>query len=168
MNEERTKDSNEKHSNDNNVKAKKRSNRMQREVKLHKNGQMREERILNGKHLISSRTFGVEGQLINERVFNILSDGNEERYTSYFGNGVRKLEINLKNKKVNGLATFWHENGRLSMRKNIINDIADGPCTEWNEQGVKTHEYNYKNGEIEVNDMFDFLFPEERESLEKV
>jgi len=156
-------DSSIQQANDMKVKTNKRSNAMQRKVKFYKNGQISKEKIFNGKHLISVRDFSSEGQLITESVFNIFSDGIEERYTSYFENGSRQLEMNLKNKKANGFASFWHENGVLEMRKHIVNDIADGPCAEWNEQGVKTQDYSYSNGDIVENDMSDSFFPTESE-----
>jgi hypothetical protein len=58
------------------------------------------------------------------------------------------LLFQLKDGKMDGLVTKWHENGQMMEEKNYKDGVLDGLFAEWNEDGVKIGEVTYKDDVI--------------------
>jgi antitoxin component YwqK of YwqJK toxin-antitoxin module len=117
--------------------------------------------ITNGKSLNSERT--------KRLTFKPIADG-QKRF--YYLNGQLSGQGEIKNKKENGLWTYWHDNGQKAREGsfdegkrtgthtywypngklrgvgNFKNDKYDGKWTMYNEDGTETIEQIYKDGEL--------------------
>ena len=72
--------------------------------------------------------------------------------TAWHENGQKKLEVNVKDGKLDGLWTGWYENGNKEGEANLKNGKVDGLKAEWYENGNKKSEETYKEGK---KDRFD-------------
>lgn len=73
----------------------------------------------------------------------------EGLYTSWYQNGNKKVELNYSYGRKDGLKTAWSENGQIISKGNYNNrnnnEALDGLHTTWNENGVKLSEITYLN-----------------------
>ena len=58
------------------------------------------------------------------------------------------MEINLKDGKPEGLATWWSENGQKEKEINYEDGKYEGLGTFWHENGQKQVEANFKDGKL--------------------
>mgnify|MGYP001442599650 CR=1 FL=1 len=64
---------------------------------------------------------------------------------SYWSNGQKKLEINLKDEKLNGLYTRWYYDGQKIYEGTYRNDEIVKLIGRWNKDGsVKKEPYNWE------------------------
>ena len=68
--------------------------------------------------------------------------------TTYYTNGHRKSEGNLRDNKKEGLWIHWHDNGQKWSETHWKNGERDGLFTWWRENGQKRLEIDYKDGKI--------------------
>jgi len=82
-----------------------------------------------------------------EKVF---ADVNGERQVikeiHYYPSGQKKSEGGYKNKKRNGLWTYWYENGNKWSEGIYADGLEEGTRSVWYENGKKHHEGNYLHG----------------------
>jgi antitoxin component YwqK of YwqJK toxin-antitoxin module len=91
------------------------------------------------------------GKLQNKGHILFFTNGNEvEPLTgktfNYHKNGQKKLEVNFKNGKRDGLGTLWLDNGQKSSEDNCKDGKLDGLVTNWFDNGQKSSEATYKDG----------------------
>ena len=75
-------------------------------------------------------------------VYQLINDG---KFTRWYKNGQKKLEINFINGKRNGKYTSWFKNGQKELESNWKDGKEDGKWTHWYDDGSKS-ERNYKDG----------------------
>jgi len=80
---------------------------------------------------------------------------------SLYDDGKKKVELTLKDGKVDGLLTGWYENGQKRGEMTYKDGKEDGLHTEWYKNGQKWYEKTYKDGE------WDGLFTEWYENGQK-
>jgi antitoxin component YwqK of YwqJK toxin-antitoxin module len=130
--------------------------------------------IFIGDTLINKTDFIKNGKSLNSErakllTFKPITDGQKE---IYYLNGQLSGQGEIKNKKENGLWTYWHENGQKAREGsfdqgkrtgthtywypngnvrgigNFKNDKYDGKWTMHKEDGSETIEQLYKDGEL--------------------
>ena len=67
---------------------------------------------------------------------------------SFYENGQKKGEVNFKDGKEDGSATYWGENGQKEAEGTYKEGKEDGLWTFWYENGQKKWEWNYKDGKL--------------------
>lgn len=72
-------------------------------------------------------------------------------YTSWYANGQKSLEQEVKNSKLHGKSKFWDESGQIIKECTYKNNELDGNYKEWNEKGELKEESVYKNGKLSYN-----------------
>ena len=77
-----------------------------------------------------------DGNLVDEWIF----------VYEYYKNGKQKIEGTLKNKKEDGLWTYWHENGQKQKEGKYNKGKEDGLWTSWHKNGQKQSEKIYSDG----------------------
>ncbi len=70
------------------------------------------------------------------------------RYVTYYENGLKESEGNLKEGKENGLWTLWYENGKKKREGNLKEGKLDGLWTLWDKNGNIIKTVTYSNGEL--------------------
>ena len=65
----------------------------------------------------------------------------DEPVINVYVNGAKKFEIEMKDGKRNGKATFWRENGSKISEIEYKDDMQNGKRNEWSEKGVKDIEW---------------------------
>lgn len=60
----------------------------------------------------------------------------------------RKLEIGIRNGKVDGLSRGWYEDGQLETEEHFVDGISDGLRTRWHPNGVKKSETEIVDGRL--------------------
>ena len=130
--------------------------------------------IFIGDTVINKTDFIKNGKTINSErakflAFKPITDGQKK---VYYLNGQLSGQGEIKNKKENGLWTYWHENGQKAREGsfdegkrtgthtywypngnlrgvgNFKNDKYDGKWTMYKEDGSETIEQFYKEGEL--------------------
>ena len=64
--------------------------------------------------------------------------------------GEKKIEVNYKNSKEDGLKTYWYKNKRKKYTRHFKNGIENGVRKEWDEDEKLTYEGNYVDGVEEI------------------
>tara|TARA_B110000977_G_C10740510_1_gene362820 strand:+ start:243 stop:617 length:375 start_codon:yes stop_codon:yes gene_type:complete len=67
---------------------------------------------------------------------------------SFWKNGKKRSEVNLKAGKQDGLVITWYENGQKSAEGNYKKGQLNGLVTTWHENGQVKKKENYKNGKL--------------------
>ena len=85
------------------------------------------------------------------RVYDISIDNIVSSYKEikFYSNGQKRVEIDYKDGKQNGLVTEWFENGQTSVEGTFKDGELDGKWTAWYENGQKEYESTYKDGELD-------------------
>ena len=73
-----------------------------------------------------------------------------QQEVDYDNQGKKILDENYVNGKVNGIVTEWYPNDQVKSQVNYIDDLKNGKAIYWNENGVKDHEENYINGQLDL------------------
>jgi antitoxin component YwqK of YwqJK toxin-antitoxin module len=68
------------------------------------------------------------------------------KYKTFYNNGKVKMEVELKNGKMNGLYHEYDSTGSQVVLATYREDVADGAWTEWYANGKMKKSYTYKNG----------------------
>ena len=68
------------------------------------------------------------------------------KFFSLYKNGQKKIEANMKDGKINGLAFGWHENGKKMQEVKWNEGKAEGSATWWYESGQKKLSGTFKEG----------------------
>lgn len=64
----------------------------------------------------------------------------------HYRNGQLKLEITLREGKLNGLSQVWRENGFIWAKTNWKDGNLDGLYQQWDENGQLIEQSNWKDG----------------------
>ena len=63
-----------------------------------------------------------------------------------YSNNKKKIEINYKNGKQEGLDAWWYKSGQIGRESHYKNNKLNGLEIEWHANGTKESEINWKNG----------------------
>lgn len=66
----------------------------------------------------------------------------------YYKDGTIQSEVTYKNGKKNGIATYYHPNGKKSLELFFKDDLAEGQSTLWYFKGTINRTGNYKNNKL--------------------
>ena len=66
--------------------------------------------------------------------------------TTFYKNGNKKVECNIKDGKLDGLQTIWHENGQIKKQLTFLNGNEHGLIKQWEKNGDLLAEFNSKDG----------------------
>ena len=66
--------------------------------------------------------------------------------TWWYENGQKQNEDHYKDGKLNGLSTWWYENGQKELENHYKDGKLNGLCILWYENGQKELENHYKDG----------------------
>jgi len=66
--------------------------------------------------------------------------------TWWYENGQKQNEDHYKDGKLNGLSTWWYENGQKELENHYKDGKLNGLCILWHENGQKELENHYKDG----------------------
>ena len=79
-------------------------------------------------------------------LFGCSDSGEEEVKKRHWDNGKLQSETHYKNRKREGLATWWYRNGNKETERHFKNGIENGVRKEWDEDGTLTGEGYYIDG----------------------
>ena len=105
--------------------------------------------LCKAKHINTkpSICFEIDAQTTNGIIF---LKGMNEPYSGNnlcnYTNGQVKSKGNIKNGKLIGKVTNWHDNGQISSEEHYLDGKQDGKWTQWYANGMKWTDRNYKDG----------------------
>jgi hypothetical protein len=78
----------------------------------------------------------------------VFGKGEKIKEITYFRNGNKQSEVDIKRGKVNGRARLWYENGNLHMEATYKNNKVNGVRTAYHENGRIFCRAEYENGKL--------------------
>ncbi len=69
-------------------------------------------------------------------------------YVKKYKNGQKKLEVNVKDGKRDGLEMTWDENGKKMVRRNFVDGKVEGKVVVWDKNGQTIAEIIFKDGKL--------------------
>ena len=70
------------------------------------------------------------------------------KWTYWFNNGNKEMEINFRDGKQDGLGIRWYKNGQKMNELTYKDGILNGLYTHWREDGIKSEEGSFKGGRL--------------------
>jgi len=117
---------------------------------LYENGQIKSTRNYKEGNEISE-----DGSIITRYLNDLIKsesyykDGKlNGKWTSWFENGQKQLEVNYKDGKLNGKWSSWFESGQIKSERNYKDSKRDGKSTSWNKNSQIKSEKIYKDDEL--------------------